>query len=346
MKKSIAIVLTLIMALATISGCAGGSGSNSGAESAGNSSADGSVSADGANADYPANVIQVIVPYSPGGGSDTLARAAIAASDLPMVAINIEGASGLVGTMQAYESKPDGYTIVVQTTHDLMGFTVSGNTDVRMFEDMPAICELVTDYNAISTNKKTGWTTIEDMVEYVKAHPGEVNWGVTGAQGMDFATTTMHLQDLGIADAVNIVPYEGGSEGMTALLGNHVQVSTLTIGEQAGGIASGDIVPLLISSPDRVEAYPDVPTTKETGLRWYGKANRGFFAPPGTPEDILKILQDNFEKVSRDETFKQAMIDYGFTPIFDIGANVDAYMTEAEPMLADVYERLAAINRE
>ncbi|MDR0852655.1 MAG: tripartite tricarboxylate transporter substrate binding protein [Clostridiales Family XIII bacterium] len=314
---SIAIVIVMVLALA---GCGG------------NSSA----------ADYPKQTIKVYVPYAPGGGSDTLARAMIQAIDIPvdMVAVNMEGANGLVGTMEAFNANADGYSILVQSAQDLMGFSMSGATDISLYEEMETICYLVGDFNFVVTNKESGWKTIEDMVEYAKAHPGDVKWSCSGGQGIDFAETNLVLEGLGIKDVVTVVPYDSGSSGNVALLGNHVQMSTNTTTEIAGSIEAGDVIPLLAIAKERLEWAPDVPTTLEKGVDYSSYSPRGFYAPPGTPAEIVKYLQDAMEKVLANDEFVERMTSFGLITNFVPGEQAFKDMKAQESFLKPFFENM------
>ena len=108
------------------------------------------VPSDNTSADYPSGPITCIVPYAAGGGSDVLTRTIMKYISLPnnvnMVAVNVEGASGYTGCLQAAKSDPDGYTILAHNPMDVVGFTLSGSTTEELYKEMELICCVVNDY--------------------------------------------------------------------------------------------------------------------------------------------------------------------------------------------------------
>jgi tripartite-type tricarboxylate transporter receptor subunit TctC len=293
---------------------------------------------------YPSDTVQVVVPYGAGGGSDTLTRATIAAIKFPaaMVAINIEGADGLVGTMEVFQAKPDGYKIMTHNLTDIMGYYLSGSVDRPLHTEMISICDMVADYNVIATNKVTGWKNIADIVSYAKAHPREIKWSCTGAQGIDYATTVLVLRDLGIEEYVTIVPYDGGAEGNVALMGNHVQVSTNTSSDIGGSVVSGDVIPLLVVNDVRIKALPNTPTTLEVGGTCTISCPRGFYAPPGTPQNIVTTIEAAMKAVSEDPAFIQRMEGLGFAVDFKsnavASARMKAWSNDLQPIFDSLFE--------
>ena len=331
MKKTLAFILALTCMMTLLVGCGSKTESN-----------DPQKSTSEATVDYPTDTVQIIVPYGAGGGSDTLARALISSIDFPtsMVAINVEGADGLVGAMQAYNSKADGYTILTHNTTDLLSFTLSGTTDVELYKDLVHICDLVSDYNVIATNKQSGWTTIDEMVEYAKANPGAIKWSCTGSQNIDYATTMLIIEALGITDYVTIVPYDGGSESCVALMGDHVQMTTNTSGDLTGSIASGDVVPLLVVNDTRINALPDVESTVEHGIDITFGMPRGFYAPAGTPQEVVDVLANAMKAVSEDPEFIEKMNGLGLEVSYKTGAEAAARAESWAEAFKPVFESM------
>lgn len=323
MKRTFSLLLALACVMAFLTGC-DNSNSNSG------------------EADYPKDTVQIIVPYGAGGGSDTLARALISSIDFPtsMVAVNVDGADGLVGAMQVYNSNADGYTILTHNTTDLLSFSLSGTTDIELYKELVNICDLVSDYNVIATNKQSGWKTIDEMVDYAKAHPGEIKWSCTGAQNIDYATTLLIIEALGLTDYVTIVPYDGGSESCVALMGDHVQMTTNTSGDLSGSIASGDVVPLLVVNDTRIQALPDVECTVEHEIDITFGMPRGFYAPAGTPQEIIDYIAAAMKKVSEDPKFIETMQGLGLEVSYKTGEEAAARAEEWAAAFKPVFESM------
>jgi tripartite-type tricarboxylate transporter receptor subunit TctC len=243
--------------------------------------------------DYPGKPVQVIVPYAPGGGTDNFARVVLKYVNQglkqPSVVVNIEGASGLIGAMQVYNSANDGYILLAHNPPDVATFTLLGQTDINLWSEMETICGAVADYNVISTNKTTGWKTVEDMITYAKAHPGEVKIGSTGPNQ---ANTMRLINAMGLKDVIIPVPYDGGANLRTALMGNHIQMDFNACSDTRMVIESGDYIPLIVLNDTRIKSLPNVPCSIERGIQITTIVPRGFYAPKGTNPAIVKFWQD------------------------------------------------------
>ena len=137
-----------------------------------------------------------------------------------IVAVNVEGASGYTGCLQAAKSAPDGYTILAHNPMDVVGYTLSQSTNEALYQDMALICTVVDDYGVILTNKEAGFKSLEEVAAYAKDHPGAINLGTTGVNSINFADTLRILRALDIENEITVVPYDSGNTATTALLGN------------------------------------------------------------------------------------------------------------------------------
>ena len=209
MKKAMSLALAALMLMGTLTGCGS---SNSNSSDASNTNTD-SNAAETTQLDYPKKDIQIIIPYAPGGGSDNLVRGMMQYLDLgaTTVAINVDGASGYIGALQGYNSKNDGYTIMTHNEMDLISYSMSGQATEPLYENLEYICDVVTDYNLLCTSPDTGWTTAQEVIDYVNANPGTVTVGCTGSNNVNYGTTMELLKAMGIYDKVTIVPYDGGA---------------------------------------------------------------------------------------------------------------------------------------
>ena len=261
----------------------------------------------GAAASYPSRPVQVIVPFGPGGGTDVLVRTFMKYIDLggqPMVAVNIEGASGFVGTMDAANRPGDGYTILTAAAHDVLSYTFTGQTPRALYDELIPVCIVASDYDMVSTNTQSGFKTVQEMVAFVKANPGQIRWGQTGTKTTTAVNTRWIAENLGIADMVTFVPYDGGAEARPALLGNHVQALTGASGDIRSLIDSGDAIPLMVINDSRVRVMPNTPTTIESGCEATIFVARTIWAPKGTPPDTVRYLEAAFRKVSENPQYK------------------------------------------
>lgn len=291
---------------------------------------------------YPDHPVQIVIPYPPGGGSDILTRAIMQYAQFPetFVAINIEGASGMIGALQAYHSTNDGYTILAHNAMDVASYSLNGTSDVELWSEMEHICDVVADYNVISTNKQSGWTSIEQVVEYAKAHPGEIKWGCTGSRNVNYATTMLVVEELGLTGLVTIVPYDNGPASKTALMGNHIQMETNSCADIRSSIESGDTIPLMVCNDTEVAALPDVPSTLEKGVNVTFAKPRGYYAPKGTSQEQLDLIAATFELVCKNEDFQKKIAELGLEVKFvngkDAKERVSAWVADLKPVFVEM----------
>ena len=274
---------------------------------------------------YPSRPITCIVPFAPGGGSDTLVRTTMRFLQLPngqpWVALNVEGAAGFTGAMRAFNAAPDGYTIFTHNTLDLLTYYQSGQDPHPIITEATTIALVVTDYIVISTNRVTaaefGWRTIEDVAAWVRANPdSRIRWGVTGMQNNNWISSMRVARALGIYDNILLVPYDSGATTRTAALQNEVQLVTLAASELPGVVASGDIIPLLVNNTTRIRTLPDTPTSVERGINVAVTVPRGFFGPRGMNPEHVRILSDALRDVTENPEFREAMAALGFDVVF------------------------------
>ena len=336
MKKAMSLVLAVLMLCGLLSGCGGNSGnSNSGSGNSGSSGADG----------YPKKDVQIIIPYAPGGGSDNLVRGTMQYLELGAnaVPINVEGASGYIGALQGFNSSNDGYTIMTHNEMDLISYSISGQAEVDLYKDLEYICDVVTDYNLLCTNPDSGWTTVQEAIDYINANPGTVTVGCTGSNNVNYGTTMELLKAMGVYDKVTIVPYDGGAASETALQGNHIQLEVNSLADTASYIAAGTNIPLLVCNEERIDAYPDLPCTVENGFNvTYGKP-RGFFAPKGTDAAVLSYISGKMKEVCDKPEFVEAMANLGFTVAYVDGPAAKERTLAWAESLTPVFEEMASI---
>lgn len=249
---------------------------------------------------YPTKPIRLIVPYGPGGSTDVLARiiAQHSAEILgqPVVVENRPGGSSIVGTQLVVQSPPDGHTIMLAT--------IALGANPALFKRLPYDAE--TQLTPISlvggvplvlvANRSTEVKTVAELISLAKSKPGVLNYGSAGTGGANHLAGALFTALTG----TDIVPisYKSGGEIATALLGGHVNVAFSTIPTVSSYIASGDLVPLAVSSPTRSPALPDVPTFKDAGLSSYELIDwRGIVGPSGLPDQVVQKLHETFKHV-------------------------------------------------
>lgn len=261
-------------------------------------------------ADYPEKPVEFIVPWSPGGGSDTLMR--IVSNNVepylgePMPVINMPGVSGTTGIKEASTRAADGYT-VVQIHEGLLVANAVGLTEVN-WNDFDPVGMMTVSPQYLVINADRPYKTFDEFIAYAKEHPGEVKFGVT-------LGGVPHLHAAMIEDAYGVefsyVGYEGTGERIRALVGGNLDAAVGDIASAKQFVDNGDLVFLATGNPERLSQTPDVPTFKELGSDLELLITRGIFMPEGSPEPARDGLESALEELASDDTFLKQVNNAG-----------------------------------
>jgi tripartite-type tricarboxylate transporter receptor subunit TctC len=264
---------------------------------------------------YPDRAVEFIVPWSPGGGSDTLMRL-VANSVAPflgaeMPVINMPGVGGTVGLREASRRAADGYTIS-QVHEGLLVATETGITDLA-WDDFDPIALMTASPQYLVAGKSDDYSNFEEFLAYAKANPGEISIGVT-LGGVPHLHAAMIEQAYGLQ--FKYVGYEGTGERVRAMVGGNLDVAIGDISSSKQFVDNGDLTFLAVGATERVAAAPDVPTFKELGHDLELNVTRGIVIPKGAPEEVRDTLEAAFEKLAQDPTYieqtNNAGADVGF----------------------------------
>ena len=263
-----------------------------------------------ANAEtYPDRPITWVVPYTPGGITDTSSR--VIADELsrilgqPVTVENRPGAGGTVGTEQVARSTADGYTLMYGTNG-----TISSAPFLRKelrydpLEDFVPIHGIAASHNIIVAYPDAPFTTINELVDYARENPGTVNFGSAGV------STASHLlmelfRTVTDIDALH-VPYPGSAPAINDLLAGRVDVVFDYASSSADHVAAGTLLALATNGPERHPIFPDAPTLAEEG---FPDATGGTYsmllAPAGTPDDRIDILSEAMAEAMDSDAVQQ-----------------------------------------
>ena len=264
-------------------------------------------------AEYPEKSIDYMLTFNPGGESDIFARAQQPLLEKFLgqkVVISYKvGGGGAVGWMEIVTTKPDGYTFAgFNLPHIILQPLMRKNAGYKTEELKPVIFFMSTPC-VLAVKADSPFKTLDDFVKFAKASPGAVTLGGSGSNSANHLGTVIFNKLAGI-DVV-YVPFTGSSDAMSAILGGHVSglMTYTTMGIQY----KNDIRVLAVASEKRIDSLPDVPTFKELGYNYVDGAYRGACVPPGTPDEIVKVLSDVFIKINNDPEFQKKMDALGFT---------------------------------
>lgn len=254
-----------------------------------------------ANAEvYPSKPIKIVVPAAAGGSADQrarlLAEKVSKAIGQPIIVENRPGASGAIGAAVVAKAVPDGYTLLWGTTYDLaINPAVNRALPYDPLRDFAPITRAVASHLVLSTIPSLGVKSFKALIALAKSKPGKLICGSAGnATAGHFALEVLsriaHVE-------ITHVAFKGDAPLLTDMIGGHVDMGFTVTTPAMPYIASGKIVPLLVSSHERLSALKDVPTANELGalelemILW-----GGVLAPAGTPQPIINRLNSEFTK--------------------------------------------------
>ncbi|MBR0643015.1 Bug family tripartite tricarboxylate transporter substrate binding protein [Plastoroseomonas hellenica] len=251
--------------------------------------------------------IDVIVPYPPGGGVDTMARLVMPhvmkhlGRNARSVVSNRGGAGGQVGFEYGFNAAPDGYTLCAVTLPAISTFPLERSVRYRPL-DFSFLANVVDDPNTIYVAANSPLRTLADLVAAAKARPGELSYGTTGI-GSDDHILMLNFEAIAGIPEMTHVPFAGAAPLMTQILGGHLPLGVANMAEIYAGLREGQLRSLGQAAEQRWQATPDVPTFREQGFDLVGGSARGIVGPPGLPEPIRTALESAFTAALADPEF-------------------------------------------
>ncbi len=265
--------------------------------------------------EYPSKEIKLVVPYSPGGAMDILARVFADKVEkilgVPVVVANNAAGGGSVGVLSVKQAKPDGYTLLAAPTGLIIMKPILTPDLPYSRTDVAPVCVAGETQLAIFVQNDAPWKNLKELVEYAKKNPGKLRAGV--GQAGSFLQV---LMDLFKAEAgVNIidVPSTGGLTISAALLGGHVELTMSTASPDINFVKAGRLRALACNQ--KIPDFPTIKTFEEEGYPgvnlslWYG-----IFAPKGLPNPILTKLTKAFQKACDDPSLKEQLKNANIVP--------------------------------
>lgn len=262
---------------------------------------------------YPSKPIEYIIPFNPGGQSDITAQhqkeGLMKALGVNIVLKYMPGAGGAVAWSYLVKAKPDGYTIsgnniphiIIQPlVRENAGYKTEQLVPIYMFETTPI---------GLAVLKDSPFDTLEDFINYAKENPGEITVGGSGTHS-GHHLALLQLQKLTGAQ-FTYIPSTGAAPSVANFLGGHTQALFANSNDL---IQHKDKIKILaIGTKKRFLPHlPDVPTFIEQGVKMTAGIDRGVCVPPGTPEKVIKVLEDAFDEVCKSDEFVSSMEDLGF----------------------------------
>lgn len=253
--------------------------------------------------DWPAQPIHLIVPFSPGGGTDILARLMSpklgALLGQPVVVEDKPGASSMIGTQYVARAAPNGYTLLMVDSTFFINPSLRSDLPYDTIKDFAPVVHLATGPVILVAYPTFKARTLRELVAEAKAAPGRLFYG----SGPNGASTHLAGELFNLAAGVKLahIPYKGTGEAFAAAISNQVPLTFTGISSAGPAIADGRLRALAVTGAHRNAAVPDVPTFTEAGVPGVDSSTHWqIVAPAGTPRDVIQRLNKSFDTVLRD----------------------------------------------
>lgn len=269
---------------------------------------------------FPSRPITIYITYSAGGSTDlstrVIADAAAKTLGQPIICVNKTGGMGAVAVGELVTKKPDGYTLSNIGTMLVTVVPHMRDLPINAMEDITPIMAFTNYLYAVGVKADAPWKTWEDFRDYAKKNPGKITYGDAGTGN----TTHICMEQIAHREGTKWkhVPFKGGQDAIMACLGGHIHAAAAS-NEFVPHAVAKTFRPLLILSPDRFAAFPDIPTVIDKGYDFSALSVIAFCAPKGLPEGIRKKLEDAFRKGMDAPEFKAVMENLQMPPKFYSG---------------------------
>lgn len=301
-----------------------------------------------AAAEYPSKPITLVAPYGPGGASDLASRilASVVPQYLgePVLVINRTGAGGVTGSAFVYNSKRDGYTVMlarigshtVAPAMKTIPYEYDKFTYLGLLEVNPVIC-------ATATTKP--YKTLNDLIDAIKKNPGKISYSSAGIGTLLQVAAVMMMDQVGIKDPVKAaihVPFKGGGNAATAAFTGQVDFVCTNSSALMSGILGGKLRALMVTTPKRLSEIPDTPTVRELGfpdlevlVGWSGIAG-----PPDLPQEVVDKWAAALQKVKGDKSWNKLTTRLGSVPRILTPAETRTFVEKQYKVFSDLVQRL------
>jgi tripartite-type tricarboxylate transporter receptor subunit TctC len=250
--------------------------------------------------EWPQRPVTIVVPFAPGGSADLLARILQqhmqAKIGVPFVVENKSGAGGSIGTGFVAKAPADGYTLLIGTasTMAINAFLYS-KLSYDVTRDFQPISPLVRFPNLLVVNPKIPARTVPELIDYLKANDGRINYGSSGNG------TTSHLSavmfELAAKTRMTHIPFRSTADVVNSMLGGNIDLAIDSMTTVWPFATAGNVRALAVTTPQRSAAAPDLPTISETLAGYEATAWQGLFAPAGTPRPIAEKIAAEVKQV-------------------------------------------------
>jgi len=304
-----------------------------------------------AQAQYPNKPITLAVPYGPGGSADlsarTLASNVTSFINKPLVVVNRAGAAGVTGSTFVAKSPADGYTLLLARVGSQAAVPAINKRIPYKWDEFTFLGLLELNNFALVVKGDSKFKAFDELVSAIKSGQ-KLSYASTGVGTLLHLGMLMLLDEIGMpSESLTHIPYKGGGKAMAAVSGGHVDIMFQSLSGVMGGIESGQLRALAVTSPKRDPNVKSVPTVAELGypgletvIGW-----SALYGPPNLPEPVVKKWVDVLAKVKTDSSWIEATKKLGSIPDIQSPANTKAFVSKQYEKFKSLVDRLnLAIN--
>jgi tripartite-type tricarboxylate transporter receptor subunit TctC len=267
--------------------------------------------------DYPSKPVRIVVPFSPGGSTDVLARIVgqklTERSGQPVIIENRAGAGGNIGAEQVARSAPDGYTLLLGGVPHAISASLYSKLPYDLARDLAAIAEIASFPSAIVLHPSLPANSVKELIALARGRPGRLSFGSAGNGSPNHLSLELFQTMAGVR--MVHVPYKGSGQLVGDLLAGQVQLASMGLPVAVPHVQSGKLRAIAVTGAARSSLLPEVPTVSEAALpgfevtSWYG-----VFGPAGLPADVVAKLNSEIGSAVTAPDVKERLAALGAEP--------------------------------
>ena len=288
---------------------------------------------------WPNRPIKMIVPYTPGGYTDYMARTVgqklSEALGQTIVFENRPGANSVIGADAVAKAAPDGYTFGTVIAAHAVNATLNTKLPYDVLKDFTYVSLMSVAPLMMVAHPSLPANNIQELIALAKAKPGELNFASSGVGAAAHLTMEMFKSRAGVN--LQHVPYKGTAPALTDILGGRINVMFDTVGAFNEHVRAKTLKPIAVTAKARMPAAPDVPTVAESGLPDFVAGTwAGVIAPAGTPKEIVNRVSGEIQKILRDPAIREQLAKLGYEAVGNTPEEYDAFMRQEVALWAKV----------